>query len=205
MTQTRPHILSQHALRKAEKHLRHSDEIMSTLVSKHGPCPLAKHTLPPFQTLVTSIIGQQLSAKAADTIEARVMRVVGVFDPDAFLNVPIENLTRAGLSAAKTRYILELARRVHGGQIKFSILSRHPDDKVIASLTELPGIGQWTAKMFLIFGLRRADVLAIDDAGLQRAARTLYGPSAQLQYISKPWRPYCSVASWYLWKHLDTD
>ena len=88
--------------------------------------------------------------------------------------------------------------------MNFDELAHQSDADVIAALTEIPGIGPWTAEMFLILGLRRPDVLALGDAGLQRATRLLYGDDAQLEGVGQTWWPYCSVASWYLWRHLDT-
>jgi DNA-3-methyladenine glycosylase II len=195
--------LSARTMRAAEKHLSQSCDVMARLVTVHGPCPIAACEFLPFQTLATSIISQQLSAKAADTIERRVLSIVSSFTPDGFLTVPLEALRGAGLSSAKARYIIELSQRVNNGQLDFGALLEQADDDVIAALVELPGIGRWTAEMFLIFGLRRPDVLALGDAGLQRAARLLYGEDADLESVGQSWRPYCSVASWYLWRHLD--
>lgn len=176
---------------------------MARLVALHGPCPIADRDFLPFQTLATSIISQQLSAKAADTIERRVLAIVPSFTPAEFLIAPLDALRAAGLSSAKARYIIELAQRVNDGRLDFDALLHQRDEDVIAALIELPGIGRWTAEMFLIFGLRRPDVLALDDAGLQRAVRLLFGDTVNLAAAGAAWRPYCSVASWYLWRHLD--
>ncbi len=203
MASTEYRLLSERAMRAAESQLSQSCAVMARLVSAHGPCPLATRDFRPFQTLATSIISQQLSAKAADTIERRVLEIVPNFSPAGFLGVPIDALRSAGLSFAKARYILELANRVNDGRLDFSVLVHHSDEDVIVALTELPGIGRWTAEMFLIFGFRRPDVLSLADAGLQRAVRLLYGDDAELKSLGQVWRPYCSVASWYLWRHLD--
>ncbi len=176
---------------------------MAQLIAKHGPCSLADREFRPFQTLANSILSQQLSAKAADTIESRVNAIVPGFTPAGFLAVSPEALRAAGLSSAKTRYIIELAQRVSDGRLNLESMPHVPDEDVIAALTELPGIGQWTAEMFLIFGLRRPDVLSIGDAGLQRAVRLLFRGEATLEHVAQLWRPYRSVASWYLWRHLD--
>ncbi len=192
-------------MRAAERHLSQSCEVMARLVTVHGPCPISDREFLPFQTLAASIISQQLSAKAAGTIERRVLTIVSSFTPAGFLAVPLDALRSAGLSSAKARYILELAQRVNDGRLDFDVLLRRADDDVIAALVELPGIGRWTAEMFLIFGLRRPDVLALGDAGLQRAARLLYGEDADLESVGLSWRPYSSVASWYLWRHLDAN
>jgi DNA-3-methyladenine glycosylase II len=180
---------------------------MAGLVGKHPPCPLASREYRPFHTLAASIIGQQLSAKAAETIERRVAEVVGTpFTPPEFLSVRTETLRAAGLSQAKGRYIRELADRLVTGRLDLDVLAEQDDDDAIARLIELPGIGRWTAEMFLIFGLKRPDVLSRGDAGLQRAARLLYGMNGGedvLERVSAEWAPYRSVASWYLWKHLE--
>lgn len=205
MASIKYHPLSARMIGAAEKHLSQSCEVMARLIIVHGSCPLAGREFMPFQTLVTSIISQQLSAKAADTIERRVLAVVSSFTHAGFLAVPLDALRSSGLSSAKARYIIELAQRVNDGRLNFDVLLRQSDEDVIATLVNLPGIGRWTAEMFLIFGLRRPDVLALGDAGLQRATRLLYGKNADLESVGQTWRPYCSVASWYLWRHLDDN
>ncbi len=201
----KPHTLSAKTVQEAERHLSLSCDVMAQLVVTHGTCQLANRKFRPFHTLVTSIMSQQLSAKAADTIKQRVIEMVPTFCPSSFLAVPLEVLRKAGLSTAKAKYVTELATRVNDGQLNFDALRHQSDDDVITALTELPGIGHWTAEMFLIFGLKRPDVLAIGDAGLQRAVRLLYGDTAELESVGQTWKPYCSVASWYLWKHLDSN
>ena len=203
MVLIKPSVLSVDLMPAAERYLSQSCETMAGLVAVHGPCSIADREFLPFQTLATSIISQQLSAKAADTIERRVLAIVPSFDPAGFLIVPLDALRGAGLSSAKARYIIELAQRVNDGRLNFDALLSLADKDVIAALVDLPGIGRWTAEMFLIFGLKRPDVLALGDAGLQRAARLLYGENASLESIGQRWRPYCSVASWYLWRHID--
>jgi DNA-3-methyladenine glycosylase II len=190
-------------LGNAEQHLTQSCSVMAGLVSLHGPCSITENDCSPFQILAGSIIGQQLSVKAADTIKGRVLRVVSSFTHESFLNVPFESLREAGLSTAKTRYIIDLAHRVNDGRLDFEALTQSSDEAVIVALTEIPGIGRWTAEMFLIFGLQRPNVLALGDAGLKRAVRLLYGEETALQTLAARWSPYCSVASWYLWRHLD--
>lgn len=174
--QRKQSLLTEISIRKAEHHLSRSDAVIGQLINKHGPCPLATWEYHPFQTLVTSIISQQLSSKAADTIGNRIAQIVPVpFNPTDLLSTPVESLRTAGLSRAKVRYIHELAQRVSDGRLSFSDLESEKDDDVIAALIEVPGIGRWTAEMFLIFGLKRLDVLSLGDAGLQRTARILYG------------------------------
>lgn len=179
---------------------------MARLVADYGSCPLAERESVPFHTLARSIISQQLSAKAADAIERRVAQIVQApFSPDEVLAVSVESLRSAGLSARKAGFLRQLAEHVTTGRLNFDALAAYPDESVIIALTELPGIGRWTAEMFLIFGLKRPDVLALGDAGLRRAAKMLYQDSdgGVLARVSGAWRPYRSVASWYLWKHLD--
>lgn len=188
----------------AEAYLSQSCEVMAQLINLHGPCLIADSEYRPFQTLVSSIISQQLSAKAASTIKQRILAIVPDLSPAELLAVPHDSLRTAGLSSAKTRYIIELARRTNEGRLNFETLQRQVDEDVIATLMELPGIGRWTSEMFLVFGLKRPDVLALGDAGLQRATRLLYGENANLENTSKRWRPYASTASWYLWRHLDS-
>lgn len=200
--------LDRNLIQKAEQHLSKADLVMKRLVKAHGPCPLADRKYNPFDTLVGSIISQQLSVKAADTIKSRIVGIVGTpFNPTDFLRVSSDTLRAAGLSGAKVRYVRELAEQVADGRLSFDILKFEENESVISRLIGIPGVGRWTAEMFLIFGLKRPDVLAAQDAGLQRAVRMLYVTPPQsrqvLEEISESWRPYRSVASWYLWRHLD--
>lgn len=196
-------------IRKAERFLIAADPIMKRLIARHGHCPLAEREFQPFHMLANSIISQQLSTKAAATIKQRVGALVGVpFQTQLILSCAAEDLRGAGLSQAKTRYIRELAARVADGRLTFDELIAMEDQAVIEKLTEAPGIGRWTAEMFLLFGLKRMDVLALGDAGLQRAARNLYGKQRKsptlLPRVGEVWRPYRSIASWYLWRSLES-
>jgi DNA-3-methyladenine glycosylase II len=206
MTTRRRQPRTERTIREAEHHLSKSDPITKRLIGEHGPCPLAKWEYHPFHTLATSIISQQLSPRAADTIENHITETVSVpFNPTELLSISIESLRAAGLSRPKARYIHELAERVTDGRLSFSNLESAQDDDVIATLVKLPGIGRWTAEMFLMFGLKRLDVLSLGDAGLQRAARLLYENKDRtelLASVATVWRPYRSIASWYLWQHL---
>jgi DNA-3-methyladenine glycosylase II len=198
------------AIRRAERHLAGADPVMKLLIARHGRCPLAERNFEPFHMLANSIISQQLSTRAAATIKQRVGALVGVpFQADKVLAVPQELLRSAGLSAAKARYIHELAARVCDGRLNFIELIPFGDEQLIEKLSESPGIGRWTAEMFLLFGLKRLDVLALGDAGLQRAVRLLYGKKRKsptlLPRIAEAWRPYRSIASWYLWRSLESN
>ena len=196
------------AIRKAERHLAEIDATMKRLIAKHGHCPLAQREFQPFHMLANSIISQQLSTKAAATIKQRVGELVGVpFQTDKVLSIANEKLRAAGLSQAKARYIRALATHVSDGRLEFDEIISLGDEAVIEKLVEVPGIGRWTAEMFLLFGLKRLDVLAVGDAGLQRAARVLYGKKRKsktlLRRVAEAWRPYRSVASWYPWRSLE--
>ena len=197
------------AIREAERHLAKADPIMKRLIATHGHCPLAEREFEPFHTLANSIISQQLSTKAAATIKQRVGVLVGIpFQTSRVLSLSPEKLRGAGLSQAKTRYIRELATHVSDGRLEFNKIVALDDELVIEKLVIVPGIGRWTAEMFLLFGLKRMDVLAIGDAGLQRAARNLYGEkrksAALLPRVAENWRPYRSIASWFLWRSLES-
>lgn len=198
------------AIRRAERHLAKADPIMKQLIARHGHCPIAEREFQPFHMLANSIISQQLSTKAAATIKVRVGALVGVpFQTGKVLAATPEKLRGAGLSAAKTRYIRELAAHVSDGRLDFDQIVSLDDEAVIEKLVIVPGIGRWTAEMFLLFGLKRLDVLALGDAGLQRAARNLYGKKRKsatlLPRVGENWRPYRSIASWYLWRSLETS
>lgn len=197
------------AIRRAERHLAKADPVMKRLIAQHGHCPIAAREFQPFHMLANSIISQQLSTKAAATIKQRVGLLVGVpFQPGKVLATAPEQLRGAGLSAAKTGYIRAVAAHVNDGSLDFENIASLDDDAVIEKLVVVPGIGRWTAEMFLLFGLKRLDVLALGDAGLQRAARNLYGKKRKsatlLPRIAETWRPYRSIASWYLWRSLES-
>jgi DNA-3-methyladenine glycosylase II len=205
---TKPKTLTPTILKKAEAHLGQSDRVMAKLIHTHGPCTLAKRPFDLFHTLVVSIISQQLSAKASDTIERRIAECIPYpFKAEEMVCVPSERLREAGLSSRKVAYIQGLAERVNAGALTYEALSGKDNDEVMAALMEIPGIGRWTAEMFLIFGLKRPDVLALGDAGLQRAAKMLYPKASSngnaLEKVSERWKPYRSVASWYLWRWVD--
>jgi len=197
-------------IRRGERHLARVDPVMKRLIGRHGHCPLAERELQPFHTLANAIISQQLSSKAAAAIKQRLAALIeGPLVPEKFLLLTAEQLRAAGLSQAKARYLAALAGSVCARELLFDEITLHEDEAIIERLTQCPGIGRWTAEMFLIFGLKRLDVLAIGDAGLQRAARLFYGKQRRsktlLSRVAQAWRPYRSVASWYLWRSLEDD
>jgi DNA-3-methyladenine glycosylase II len=190
--------------------LSRRDPVMKALMRRHGPCGLghAQHD-DPFQALVHAIISQQLSSKAAATIERRFDALFdGRLTPDAVAVQPDERLRGVGLSSQKLRYIRDLCTHVCNGSLRLDALDALADDDVVAALTQVKGIGRWTAEMFLIFRLQRPDVLPVGDLGIVNAVTRAYGlrkvPTPErLTRLGEPWRPYRSVACWYLWASLD--
>ena len=183
------------------------DPVMKRLIKEHGPCRIHAVNGSLFHHLASAIIAQQLSVKAADTIQSRVMKLTSnPLTPKHWLSADPEALRAAGLSKSKAAYIRNLAEAVDQNRISKRRLYAMGDDEAMLALTALKGIGPWTAEMYLIFGLQRLDVLSLGDAGLQRAARRLYNhgkpKDGLLETVSETWRPYRSVASWYLWQSL---
>lgn len=194
-------------MRRAHRHLRAQDADFTSLIREYPACPLHTGRADLFSSLAWSIVGQQLSVKAAQTIGQRVLDICGTqtLRADALHRLTSEQCRRAGLSGAKTRYIKGLAEAKLNGQLNFRALAQQTDDLVIDTLTALPGVGVWTAQMFLIFGLRRPDVAAPADVGLQRGMQKLLSlhekpDTDTFLALSAPWRPYRSIASWYLWR-----
>jgi DNA-3-methyladenine glycosylase II len=199
-------------LKKAERALSRRDQKMRELIKHYGPCRVRPHTRY-FQTLVGSIISQQLSTKAADIIH---QRFVGLYAPVRFpkaaqiIETPDEHLRGTGISFQKISYIKDLAAKTEDGTLKLSRFSRMSDDEIIEMLTSVKGIGVWTAHMFLIFSLARMDVFPVGDLGVRRAIQLRYGfdqlPNPiEMERIADEngWRPYRSIASWYLWRSLE--
>jgi DNA-3-methyladenine glycosylase II len=195
--------------RKAITHLKQADPVMRQLIEEIGPFRLQR--LPNrFGALVRAILHQQLALKAAQTITLRFMELYGdgrrrLPRPDEVLATPPRKLRRAGLSRQKIRYLKDLSRTVRDGSLPLGRMTRLADEEAIEVLTQVKGIGRWTAEMFLLFSLGRPDVWAVDDLGLQLAVKQNYRlrkhPSAEkMRKLAEPWRPYRSVASWYLWQ-----
>lgn len=191
-------------------HLRQHDPVMAGLIDEFGLPTLAPHTNY-YETLVGSIISQQLSVKAAATIQGRFEAVFGHFPtPEDILAVGIDELRSVGLSGQKTVYIRDLAMRVLDDSLQFDHFADSSNDEIIAELTAVKGIGVWTAHMFLLFCMGRLDVLAIGDLGIKNALTKLYGftvtcTSAEIETIAAKyqWHPYESLACWYAWRSLD--
>jgi len=194
---------------KARRTIARRDPVLRDLMRRHGPCGLAdsQHT-DPFQALVHAIISQQLSTKAAATIAARVDGLLDGLPTPARVSVVADvQLRGAGLSGQKVGYLRDLCRRLEDGSLRLDALDTMPDEEVIAALTGVKGIGRWTAEMFLMFRLHRPDVLPVGDLGIVKAVKSAYKlrtfPSpARLTRLGEAWRPYRSVACWYLWASL---
>ena len=183
-------------------HLRGQCEVMATLIDSHRPPQLAP--VDPsryFDVLVCSIIGQQLSVRAADTIEARLRDLIGPITPQAILESADEDLRGIGFSRSKANYAKGLAESFDSGRITPEALRDGDDADTIATLTAVKGIGPWTAEMFLIFALARPDVWSPGDLGLRRSVEFFFHSSEAT--VADRWRPYRSIAAWYLWEHSD--
>jgi DNA-3-methyladenine glycosylase II len=162
----------------------------------------------PYKSLVEAIITQQLSGKAADSISKRFREIYGRFPkPADVIDTADSRLRAAGLSGMKVSYIKDLSKKIESRELKVNSLKSMTDDEIIEQLTQIKGIGRWTAEMFLIFSLGRLDVLPVGDLGLRKGIQRLYLLSEmpqkdQIENIAKKWRPYRTVATWYIWKSL---
>jgi DNA-3-methyladenine glycosylase II len=194
----------------ARRVLARRDPILRDLMRRHGRCGLAEsqHT-DPFVALLHAIVSQQLSTKAAATIAGRVEALMGGRPtPSRAAGLSDPQLRAAGLSGQKVKYLRDLCARIEDGTLPLDELDHMTDEHVIEALTQVKGIGRWTAEMFLMFRLHRPDVLPVGDLGIvkavQRAYRLRTVPSpARLLRLGESWRPYRSVACWYLWASLD--
>ena len=186
--------------------LRQQDPVMKNLIAKYGELTLTK-SKDYFADLASSIVGQQLSAKAASTIWGRVTTLLGgEITATKALSIEDEAYRQAGCSTSKTRYIKALAQAVSENTLRFEELADLDNEAVIERLTTVKGIGRWTAEMFLIFSLARPDVFSFGDGGLKSAMDKLYGgmlSRKRIEEITDKWKPYRSYASLYLWASLD--
>ncbi len=199
--------ITKETLREAEAFLRCCKHL-GPVVEEHGACTLNPSGNDPFDTLVTSIISQQISIKAADSIERRVRKLTGnPHSPEKILALSQATLKACGLSSRKVEYITGIAQAVQSRALNFETLDRLDDRSVIRELCKLHGVGQWTAEMLMIFALGRMDIFSVRDIGLQRGMKHLFGDKAStlsaMEKIAERWRPYRSIASWYLWKIVD--
>ena len=197
-------------LARARRTLMRRDPILAPIIRKYGACALKTREGDVFCGLVEAIVSQQLSTRAAATIYGRVRALLpnGGPTPEALLSLPDDALRGAGLSRQKLAYMRDLSRKMLDGSINAQALSDLSDDEIVAELTKIKGIGRWTVEMLLIFRLTRPDVFPVGDLGIVKAMRKTYNlrgtPNVKrLHAIAERWRPYRTVASWYLWASLE--
>lgn len=194
----------------AVAHLTAADPVMAQIIAGVGSFRMAFRE-PDFETLVRSVVYQQISGKAAMAIFGRLCAACGDggrLRPAAILALPADALRGLGLSSQKARYVRDLAEKTQARLLDFERLPELTDDEVIGVLTQVTGVGRWTAQMFLMFALRRPDVLPVADLGVRAAVQKAYRlrkpPTPdRMARIARPWRPYATVASWYLWRSLE--
>ncbi len=183
------------------------DRILKRLIPKFGPVHLINGG-DPFVTLARSVVGQQISVPAAQAVWERVKQACPKLAPPQFIKVGQENLIGCGLSKRKSEYLIDLARHFVSGALHVDKWMSMEDEAVIAELTQIRGIGRWTAEMFLIFNLSRPDVLPLDDLGLIRAISINYFSGepvtrSEAREVAANWEPWRTVATWYMWRSLD--
>jgi DNA-3-methyladenine glycosylase II len=201
---------------EAVEHLRQADPVMAEIIGRVGPCLLGSRTdrggpaHDHYGALLRAIVGQQLSVSAARSIYGRLTDRYGgrtPTPPEILADDPEEFRAAAGLSRAKVVFLRDLAGRLESGDLRLGDIEDVPDDEVARRLLEVKGVGQWTVDMYLLFHLGRPDILPVGDLGIRRAAMLSYGlrklpQPARLITLARPWRPWRSVASWYLWASL---
>jgi DNA-3-methyladenine glycosylase II len=197
-------------MQEALQHLKKSDPVLAAIIQRVGEYRI-QFREPNFESLVRSIVYQQLSGKVASVIYGRLAAAVnGRMEPEEVLKLRPDRMRRLGLSKQKTAYIRDLARHARDRRVSFEELPALADAEVIERLTQVKGVGVWTVHMFLIFALRRTDVLPTGDLGVRNAIRKAYGLTelptpAEMEAMARKWRPYCSIASWYLWRSLEGE
>lgn len=209
MKKPRPYTPGLH--RTALRHLKRSDPVLAAVVARHGPHRFEFRTAEShFDAIARSIVSQQLSVKAANTIHGRFRELYAAAGekPQRVAGIPDQKLRDAGLSWQKISYIKDLARRVTDGELELDRIDEMDDDELITRLTAVKGVGVWTAQMFLMFRLGRPDVLPVLDLGIQKAIQRAYGlrkrPSVrQMEKLGRVWAPYRTIACRYLWRSLD--
>lgn len=201
-------VLSNGSPESALSHLRSVDPILAGIIERVGKYAMQYHE-PTFRALVRSIVFQQLHGKAARAIFDRLQQKAGgEITSESILKLRPAQMRAIGLSKQKLTYIRDLARKTRDGLVEFEKFPQMSDEEVIAELTQVKGIGEWTAHMFLMFALRRPNILPVGDFGVRSAIRKAYGMKVMpkprtMERIAKSWHPYRSVASWYLWRSLD--
>lgn len=196
-------------IRAARQHLMRSDAVLKGIIQQVGPFTL-KTERDYFQVLVRSIVSQQISTAAARTILQRLVDHLRPHKiaPETMAALDLAQLRSLGVSQQKASYVLDLTDRVRSGELNLKTIQRKSDEVVISQLTQVKGIGVWTAHMFMIFALGRLDVLPVGDLGVRAAIQRIYQleelpKPTEVETIAGPWRPYASIASWYLWRSLE--
>lgn len=191
----------------AERTLTGVDPVMARLITAHAPCTLLRGELD-FEYVVYTIIGQQISTKAAASVRDRLRDICGAISPRNILALSGEKLRGAGLSLRKTETIRTLAREITEKRISFSEFHEQSNEEIISTLTTIKGIGTWTVEMLLIFTMGRLDVFPIKDGAIVAMMSELYGVArkdlAGLKRVAEKWRPYRSVACWYLYRYKNS-
>jgi DNA-3-methyladenine glycosylase II len=194
----------------ARRHLRKADSVMREIIDRVGPVKLRLERNR-FAMLVRSIISQQISTAAARSIRRRLEELLapGTITPADIVKLKARQLRSVGLSGQKVSYIQDLAKKVHSGEVSLQQIGRLTDERIIEQLTQVRGIGHWTAQMFLMFSLGRPDVFPHGDLGIRSAIRNEYGldelpDRQQSMEIAQPWHPHATIASWYLWRSLES-
>jgi len=188
-------------------HLSERDRVLCKLIPQTPHAGLQSHG-DPFATLVRSVIGQQISVAAAQAVWLRFAKLLPQFEPAALLRLRVDEMRAAGLSARKVEYLVDLALHFDSGQLRPEAWQSMDDEAIVKQLVAIRGIGRWTAEMFLIFHLLRPNVLPLDDVGLIRGISQGYFSGepvsrSDAREVAAPWAPYCSVATWYIWRSLD--
>jgi DNA-3-methyladenine glycosylase II len=205
-------------IKSARLHLRKCDPKLAAIIKAVGPFT-TKARRDRFGTLVSSIVSQQIATAAATAIKGRLETAIKdhrkttpkrgqLYCAETILNFSVDELRAVGLSRQKANYIQSLSQHVVDGDIDLATINKLDDEAIIESLIQVKGIGRWTAQMFLIFSLARLDVLPVDDLGVKTAVKNVYGLSElpnkkEMESIAEPWRPYASIASWYMWRSLE--
>jgi DNA-3-methyladenine glycosylase II len=198
---------------KARRALMRRDPVLAAIIKRHGACGLGavRDRFDHFSMLVRAIVFQQLSTKAATTIHTRLIDAMGgTVTPEALAALTDDQFRTAGISRQKAAYLRDLAEKVRSGAVPLDAVDALADEDVINALTQIKGIGRWTAEMFLIFRLQRPDILPVGDLGIvnaiQRAYRMRKKPTPdRMRKLGEAWRPYRSIATWYLWRSLDNE
>lgn len=195
-------------MRKAINHLKKCDPVLRAIIERVGPFRM-EYGVPQFPSVAEAIVYQQLNGKAAETIFKRFAALAGdPLTPEGILRLSDAELRSVGLSKQKSAYLKDLAEKTAAGVLDFAKLGELPDEEVIRQLTQVKGIGVWTAHMFLMFSLRRPNVLPTGDYGVQMAVKKHYRKRKlpkpkDMEKIARAWEPYRSIACWYMWRSLD--